>query len=121
MTQELGGNAIFEIGSNANGNYIKFIDGTLLCYYIRNNVNLVSNTGQQPLAGLWFFNANITYPAECIGGSTVLASGAANSAAYAITDVFESGNINATLTQFTFVSSLPGVTIVAYAILGRWK
>lgn len=97
------------------------MDGTVLCYYIRGGVHLVSNTGIQPLAGLWRFSANITYPVECVGGSTVLASGAANSKAYAITDVFTSGYIDATLTQYTFADTLPGVTNVAYAILGRWK
>ena len=60
--------AVFESGSNSNGEYIKFADGTLVCVIIRS----MSITTPNGSAGWWYTNEwGITLPAAYISASFV--------------------------------------------------
>lgn len=80
-------NSVVGSGSNSNGNWIKFSDGTMICYHsiLKSNVAFNKNT-----SGTYFFiNENYehlydwTYPQEFIGVPKV------------ITTVSSSGYVNA--------------------------
>ena len=58
--------AIIEIGSNANGNFIKYADGTLICY-ARVLVSFFASSSE--LRGAW------TYPAAYVGSLPVVIPG----------------------------------------------
>lgn len=61
--------AIIESGSNANGTYVKFADGTLVCVIIRS----LSITTPNGFSGWWYTNElGITLPAAYISDSFVV-------------------------------------------------
>lgn len=115
-------NSVVESGSNDNGNYIKYSDGTMICYHsiLKSNVAFNKNTS----GTYYFINENYehlydwTYPQQFIGVpkviTTVSSSGYVNACCGNITRtearVLSTTNYNASI-NITF-------NIVA---IGKWK
>lgn len=69
----LGAEAAIVYGSNANGNYIKYADGTMVCY---GTVNFTSNV--TIALGAMYYDATqraVTYPVAFVGNPHVVATG----------------------------------------------
>lgn len=65
-----GQDGIIESGSNANGNYIKFADGTLICTIIK-NINIPINTAWGSLY-IGDTDTKYTYPIAFVGNNPVV-------------------------------------------------
>ena len=63
-------NGIVESGNNANGYYVKFIDGTLICYGVVNNITTPANDGISTLITLptSFINTNYNVSFTIVNG-----------------------------------------------------
>ncbi len=95
----IGGSQWIEYGSNANGEYYRFADGTQIC------VRVISASAQSPISHAYAASF-ITTPIVIIGNDTV-------GAAY-------SSTINVNGGSFSFISNTSGDTVKVVAI-GRWK
>lgn len=98
-----GNNALIEFGSNANGSFTKFPDGTLVCYH---NINSSSGPWTYPSA----FNSVPRVSAS------VDSSGAANRSASTSSTTATSTNLAVYDTSNTLVTT--AVNLIA---IGRWK
>lgn len=69
-------NGIVESGNNANGYYVKFIDGTLICYGVVNNITTPANDGISTLITLpiSFINTNYNVSFTIVNGGAYWAS-----------------------------------------------
>lgn len=102
----LSSGAIIEIGSNANGQYIAFADGTLICR--NNSFNFTSNSdGQYFYFPLHFidtgYSMEITYKAS---GRSAVVTFVYNPLTGSYAHIF---------------SNIDGFLVVSYTAIGRWK
>lgn len=107
--------AIIERGSNANGEFTKFADGTMLCW--RNSISLACNTAVSNNFGttsgtMYRDDTALTFPATFVGLPTVICSGA--HLAYQI--------VTFSATGFTYrpIHTVSGAVQGAYLATGRW-
>ncbi len=111
----VGGSPIVESGSNANGVYIKFADGTLICKgnYV---VNAVANTSVAKV---------VTFANTFVGGweTTSMVQGVFSvSDTYACQcTLFSTTDISATTVTCQVTCSVTQVISVQYIAVGRWK
>ena len=111
----LTGGAIIERGSNANGNYRKFADGTMICFFSK----ALSGLSGADNAGTW------TYPVSFV--ENPYPSVTATLSGYASNRINIGGSVN--LTHFgigtMFVDNtnytLDGNTWANFIAIGRWK
>ena len=112
------GSAVIESGSNANGNYVKFADGTLICYHI-NSVTKNGSMGE----------SIYSYPATFVDTSPKLFTQSDSitsqtTGGLRVTEVYSlSGTYGIKLLQIEQGGGiiLPGSgSIFAYA-LGKWE
>lgn len=108
--------AIIETGSNANGRYTKYADGTMICYF-----NQAQSMAATTAAGSMFYAASTwTFPAAFSSPPTY-----SNVASRAGGVCFSSGyvanptNTSAGFTVFDFISATNTYNIQHFAI-GRW-
>lgn len=110
-------NGVVTKGNNANGNYVKFQDGTLICY--------ASKTGTSSLSDYWSFanrtNAiSVTFPSTFVTTPSV-------SLGLRLENAQVSGGISGTTTtRFSCIILKPkGVTDTNYSFdyiaIGKWK
>lgn len=104
--------ALIERGSNANGDYVRFADGTQICWHDLSVPNVTSNLGSmfQSAAATW------TFPAAFDVAATV--SGAANSTQSWL-GIGPSGVLNIQFRAISPTSLASAVTCRLMAI-GRW-
>jgi len=111
-------NGIIESGSNANGKYIKYIDGTMICYGTKHyNSVSISNTYQSVMK---WYNDNISFPQTFIGRPIV------NGNVNVDGDLIYFNTHSITTTTFSyFISSEKSGTFtnvdVDYIAIGKWK
>ena len=118
-------NKITDSGSNANGNYIKYQDGTMICW---TRIEGATHQNEANISGRYYFTDNNnssenvkswTFPAAFITYPTVTLS--VNSSAYTMTSL---GYVNGTATS--------GYCVTPYAVdsvkfiwnffaIGKWK
>lgn len=114
--------AIIESGSNANGTYVKYADGTLICrmFYSPANVPLVALSGG-PVGMLTSAVLTFTAPATFVGnGMDVSMSGVAgDSAAHGWVNGYATGNAVSLVYLTTGTASNRQLYIRLMAI-GRW-
>lgn len=117
------GSAIIERGSNANGEYVKFADGTQVCY--RNYS--VSMSIEASVGNLFYNSGGIaaTYPASFVSLPSILVSTAdADETTRTYFCGLGSGG-SVTRTPAIYVLrpvSTPDVTVnIMYLAIGRWK
>lgn len=112
--------AIIEKGSNANGQFVKFADGTMICY--RDNVSL-SGVAINVAAQQAPFRSNgtaLTFPATFVSGQITSLAVAHNTNV----EAFVAG-VNSSTTQITIIlgrqtSSASVTQAVSYIAIGRW-
>lgn len=104
--------AIIERGSNANGEYVRFADGTQICTFtgLANPANLTAGSIFKSSSLTW------TFPAAFIANPTV--SGASESINRWV-DAYGATAATALVTQFTHTSSAASINAQLMAI-GRW-
>jgi hypothetical protein len=109
------GAGIVASGSNANGSYIQFDDGTMICWFSSSTL-LTTNTGQ----GAWFVSPTtaLTFPVAFIATPIINASTLGANATPAVSINAES-NTTATLRLIGSANNYTGY--VRYSAIGRWK
>ncbi|MDP2715547.1 hypothetical protein [Rheinheimera sp.] len=109
--------AIIQRGSNANGEFVRFADGTQICY-----VNHTSgfSTPAAYSSGLYRSAKTITYPANFVSNSYVTGGGwSSDNAAEGWSVLRNSSSSTGVLQLFTPTTSPASVEVRA-AIFGRW-
>lgn len=116
----LAAKVIAESGSNANGNYIKFEDGTMIC----SASLLLSDVEHTIASGSIFMNSEViwTYPASFISSASV--SGSCTNLAYGKGWLSFFATNSTTQAKYSIMSSMSGTTPsvrVSLIAIGRWK
>lgn len=114
----LGG--VVESGSNGNGWFVKFADGTLICSGISAGSMVTSNQGGAVFhSGL----AAFTFPVPFVGSVPRITPGVLTTTQYYSWAAMEGGvNANLTSTAFRLVSPVSNATgYICYLAIGRWK
>lgn len=116
----LASGAIIERGSNANGEYTKFADGTLICIRKSYAFTLTGETGQ--LSSVIPFPATFSSVTVC-SSITFLdqTSSSVHYNLYKITVRHDNYNTVPTGWLLSSMSSVNGIAIVALSAIGRWK
>lgn len=115
----LGAEAVTVTGQNANGYYIKFADGTMICYG-RKPLNTLTITGAW---GSWFISAPLTttYPIAFVGAPASVSVSMENTTG----DIAVWLSALSVPTSFTgyFTRGVSGTFIctMAWIAVGRWK
>ena len=118
ITGALADGAIIESGENANGRYVKWADGTMICTALLTNQTLMFNVS---MGGFYRNNNfNVTYPAAFVGIPYIdVCAGVANNLLWSTARAIS--NTNTELGVFHVESStLSGINVV-YLAVGRWK
>ena len=107
--------AIIETGSNLNGRYIKYADGTMIC----NRSTSPSLAATVATGSLFYVTTDLTFPATFFGFDIVVAPTVAH-----INAVCFAGSPNITSTStFTFIlisATSGGQGFPGYIAIGRW-
>lgn len=110
--------AIFEQGSNANGHYIKYASGAMVCWGTATYTGGITSA-----AGGHYISPGgqtITWPVAFAGTAPVELSGGVTEGAYRVICVPYRGNVaNGTMTFQLYVSSTADV-IFSWKAIGRW-
>ena len=109
-------NGVVESGSNNNGNYIKYADGTLICRGIA-NITITTNTWGSIHACDW--TGTISFPMTFTEKPTVNA--VATNFSGAITKVLATTNA---ITAISLLRGSEGTSItydIDYIAIGKWK
>lgn len=108
--------AIIERGSNANGEYVKFADGTMICT-LRRSVNLAID-----IAFVGGFRSNYeswTYPASFAVASNNSLQGSAPVTAHGL--MFQGdGSSGVNIAVLAPASVAAGTRIISASVIGRW-
>lgn len=114
---------IIESGSNSNGYYVKFADGTLIAFKGRTAFTLRSNAPEQPIAGVYiYFLEEITFPIVFAALPTVISNLEVNSFTYGWGGVLVATVNSVQLYYFTSTSAIAGQWATgSYLAIGRWK
>lgn len=68
------GSAIIESGSVGSGNYIKFVDGTLICFFNRGSIDVTSSARTEGSTNFYWLAYNWVFPAAFADTSKVAIS-----------------------------------------------
>lgn len=109
--------AIIERGSNANGEYVRYADGTQICWAIRtagSASNIVSGNIFRSDTTLW------TYPASFITDPTAF-SRVSSAVAFGLTSLGATAT-NVTSTSFGVITAISTgvIATVSVVAIGRW-
>ena len=112
--------AIIERGSNSNGEYTKFADGTLICWFTRSVESITSN----PSGGttnLYFSTESVfTFPATFVGTKPAVAPSAPLSSGGTSSWPSVRGS-SLTGTSLTLISNVQNAAAyLGYTAVGRW-
>lgn len=116
---EIGAEAVTVTGQNANGYYIKFADGTMICYG-RKSLSTLAVTSEW---GSWFISAPLstTYPIDFVGAPASVSVSMENTTG----DIAIWATSLSVPTSFTgyFTRGMSGTFIctMAWMAVGRWK
>jgi hypothetical protein len=112
---QLAGRNVVESGSNANGNWVRFADGTQICTYSSGGIGAVTVSGNS-----WISSASTwTYPAAFASGTEPVITGTPNSGAGVVGLAGAPTNVNASWLRISFYSdsTARGCRLLA---VGRW-
>jgi len=111
---QVGGDPVVESGSNADGQWTRFAEGTQVCIGVLPNISMVSNTGGAASGS--FPIAFISVPAKSTAG-TPTASGDFYGAIY-----YDNGNSLVTINP-VFRNGVTAQTVaeIRFIAIGRWK
>lgn len=110
--------AIIESGSNANGEYVKYANGSMLVYGIYTGDATLTQIGATPF---YIKNVSVTSPATFINTPNLLGASGNNTSGHGWGG---KSNIDSTTTTITFLlwSSNAGGTVsaITWSAIGRW-
>lgn len=108
--------AVFQRGSNASGEFIRFADGTQICWHTA-TANFAVSTG--PASGLYYASYGWTYPAQFVG--TPVPRGISNSPGALTLELAPTTGTTAASIGIASIVSLAArnFTMTLFAI-GRW-
>ena len=112
---------IVESGSNNNGNYIKFADGTMICYL---NITVTDQAinNQYGTSALYFGTRIWTFPQTFISAPVVICGSFRWSTGASWGTVIETVKTYATLMGFDFYPRATGTsTQIKVIAIGKWK
>ena len=112
---------IVESGNNSNGSYIKFADGTMICYG-KITKTLIANMQLGPL--YYADNTDVnTFPQAFISTPCITMSAETNSGGYGHF-VYAINSTKNAITKYTVIrpaSTISASYITSYTAIGRWK
>ena len=108
-------NGILESGSNVNGYYVKYSDGTLLCY--GGSAAIISNNGTSPI---FYGSSNITFPHKFKNTPFIQSQTAGNSIGIAWGGLNSSITVNG-FTTFRCAQNSGDTGYIHWSAFGRWK
>ncbi|MEB0226243.1 phage tail protein [Pseudomonas sp. 10S4] len=112
---QLGGRNVVESGSNTNGNWVRFADGTQICTCTTGATTATTASGNS-------WNSSVstwTYPAAFVAGSDPVMTGAPNSGTGLIAPAAAPSNTAANWVRVSFYSDATGRASRLMAV-GRW-
>lgn len=110
------GSGIVERGENSNGSYIKFSDGTMICWADKSES--VACTTSSAYGGYYRTSSSNTFPAEFVAAPKIVPY--VNSNLFGIT-MYSKSATAATFTLRTIPSSADTTRGYGYIAVGRWK
>lgn len=121
---QVSGTNVVASGSNGNGNYIKFYDGTMICWnYIEVTDQAIANEYRANV--IYQGTRNITYPQAFVGNPPVLTCSMfkwGNSASWGGTTDNSTPLTNGTLRGYDSFSRASGTTCkISWYAIGKWK
>jgi len=121
MLNELLGGTIVESGSNANGSYIKFSNGTMICY---NKLNLTNITFAES-GNLYAcdYTTAIPFPIQFID-TPIVTINTQSSADYYFCWVYATRCNKTSINQITLMRTVQRSNVsvpIGYIAIGRWK
>lgn len=112
--------SIIEQGSNANGSWIKWADGTLICWEVQ-KPRAVTYQAWTSMDGRYIYSTDaIMFSAAFVAPPSVCLSGGSNNMAYGFVSDIETTNVSVSGVVFTFALGLNTCNI-SYIAVGRWK
>ena len=112
------GAGIVNSGSNSNGSYIQFADGTMECWYVSSNL-LTTNGGGSPVC---YSSTSFTFPISFVGNLPVVTpmrQGGANAFSWGAEN---NGFPSLSVTAIYYCSIGLNTTLYpGYRAIGRWK
>ena len=109
--------AVVEQGSNANGRYVRFADGTQMCWRLNLVVPALTQSAGAIFQGV--SNVSWTFPAAFTSGTVFVTPGYDNEALWGGAAISGGGGTTATLRTYYHTSNSGGQVMWAFAI-GRW-
>lgn len=109
-------NQVVESGSNNNGTYIKFPDGTLIC---RGVLNISVTTSEWGSIYSYDWTGSILFPISFMDKPTITANSIQNAGAIAKIVASTSAIVGLTITRGTSASNVNYP--INYIAIGRWK
>ncbi|MEG1625134.1 phage tail protein [Pseudomonas sp.] len=110
--------AIYEQGSNANGHYIKFASGAMICWGTATYTGGITSS-----AGGHFTSSagqTITWPVTFVGTAPIEISGGVTEGAYRVICIpYRANVVNGVITFQLYVSSTADV-VFSWKAIGRW-
>jgi len=108
---------IVESGSNANGNWVKFVDGTLIQHH--KYAGALTMGGYGAGSGLYLGQFTWTFPIQFVGQQAISGSGVDN----ALIGWCSATNLTNTSCDVSYFSGNPTVTgtLITMMAIGRWK
>ena len=117
----IGGGSVIESGSNANGNWVKYADGTMICTAV---IELTVKPISSPFgaSGVWAasFIASPSHVSHTVTGTN---SGSLQAIGQLNINGFRDGSTStiASITGYTYNSSIDTSVHLSSKALGRWK
>lgn len=112
--------AIIEQGENANGGWIKWADGTLICWEVL-KPSAVTYQAWSSIDDRYIYSTDaIMFSAAFVAPPSVCLSGGLNNMTYGFVSGIETTNVSVRGAVFTFVLGLNTCNI-SYIAVGRWK
>ncbi len=110
--------AIVERGSNANGEYVKFADGTLVCW--RRDTSATSVAMTSASGGQFFGSSSVAFPASFVGGIPTVIHCSASAGSLTSPTYAASVTVNGCALFFGSAVSATVGHYISYFAIGRW-
>lgn len=112
--------AIIERGSNSNGEYIKFADGTLICWFTRTVESITSNPSGGTTNLYFSSEVGLTFPATFVGTTPTVTPSASLSSGGTSSWPSVRGR-SLTGTSLALISNVQNAAAyLGYTAIGRW-
>lgn len=112
-------NSVYEAGSNSNGNYRKYADGTMICW---NQISVKDQAINNAYGSLYQGTRTITFPATFLTDPVVACTQFQWGTSASWGTVYSTGTSSATLRGIDVLSRATGTNcVIGWYAIGRWK